>query len=86
MIRAPSGSSPGRKRRTPKSHVSAVAILGAVDEGYGKHITHNATGAIAAVLGDCGVPCEIMRGFAARVALSSHSVAAMSLALGSGIA
>ena len=31
---------------------------------YGKHITINATGAIAAALGDCGVPTEIMRGFA----------------------
>ncbi len=29
---------------------------------YGKHITLNATG--GAVLGDCGVPTEIMRGFA----------------------
>ena len=29
---------------------------------YGKHITLNAAG--AAVLGDCGVPTEIMRGFA----------------------
>jgi citrate synthase len=46
-------------------HVAAVEALGrAVDAGYGKHITLNATGAIAAVLGDCGVPCEILRGFA----------------------
>jgi citrate synthase len=46
-------------------HVAAVEALGrAVDEVYGKHITLNATGAIAAVLGDCGVPGEILRGFA----------------------
>lgn len=46
-------------------HVAAVrALCQAVDEVYGKHITLNATGAIAAVLGDCNVPTEIMRGFA----------------------
>ena len=46
-------------------HVGAVRALSqAVDEVYGRHITINATGAIAAVLGDCGVPAEIMRGFA----------------------
>lgn len=47
------------------AHVEAVEILGrAVDEVYGKHVTLNATGAIAALLGDCGVPPEILRGFA----------------------
>jgi citrate synthase len=46
-------------------HVAAVETLSrAVDQVYGKHITLNATGAIAAVLGDCGVPGEILRGFA----------------------
>ena len=46
-------------------HVDAIrALSGAVDETYGKHITINATGAIAAALGDCGVPAPIMRGFA----------------------
>lgn len=46
-------------------HLAAVHTLSRViDETYGKHITINATGAIAAVLGDCGVPAEIMRGFA----------------------
>jgi citrate synthase len=45
--------------------IEAVRMLGAaVDAAYGKHITINATGAIAAVLGDCGVPASIMRGFA----------------------
>jgi len=46
-------------------HVEAVlALSAAIDEVYGKHITINATGAIAACLGDCGVPAEILRGFA----------------------
>lgn len=46
-------------------HVDAIRALSrAVDETYGKHITINATGAIAAALGDCGVPAAIMRGFA----------------------
>ncbi len=47
------------------AHVRALKALSvAVDKTYGKHITINATGAIAAALGDCGVPAEIMRGFA----------------------
>jgi len=46
-------------------HIDAVLALGeAVDATFGKHITINATGAIAAALGDCGVPAAIMRGFA----------------------
>ncbi|MFO1352970.1 MAG: citryl-CoA lyase [Gammaproteobacteria bacterium] len=47
------------------AHITAVQTLSqAIDAAYGKHITINATGAIAAVLGDCGVPAPIMRGFA----------------------
>jgi citrate synthase len=46
-------------------HVEAVLALSrAIDQVYGKHITLNATGAIAALLGDCDVPVEILRGFA----------------------
>lgn len=46
-------------------HVDAIhALSRAVDDVHGRHITINATGAIAALLGDCGVPAEIMRGFA----------------------
>lgn len=46
-------------------HVRAVrALSAAIDNVYGKHITLNATGAIAALLGDCRVPVAIMRGFA----------------------
>lgn len=40
------------------------ALSAAVDTTYGKHITVNATGAVAAALGDAGVPPKIMRGFA----------------------
>ena len=50
---------------TAGAHVEAVRLLSAsVDAAFGKHITLNATGAIAAVLADAGVPREILRGFA----------------------
>jgi len=46
-------------------HVAAAATLGAaLDRALGRHLTLNATGAVAAVLADAGVPAEIMRGFA----------------------
>lgn len=46
-------------------HVAALELLGReVDAAFGKHLTINAPGAIAAVLGDLGVPASIMRGFA----------------------
>lgn len=54
-----------REHGVAGDHVAAVLALSrAIDETFGKHITINATGAIAAVLGDVGVPAEIMRGFA----------------------
>jgi citrate synthase len=54
-----------RDKGVASAHVAAVEALSlAVDETFGKHITLNATGAVAAVLGDCGVPREILRGFA----------------------
>jgi len=47
------------------AHVEAVEALGrAVDAANARHLTLNATGAIAALLGDCGVPPGILRGFA----------------------
>jgi citrate synthase len=47
------------------AHVAALRVLArVVDDVYGKHITTNATGAIAAALADAGIPVEIMRGFA----------------------
>lgn len=39
-------------------------LASAVDRAAARHITINATGAVAAALGDCEVPPEIMRGFA----------------------
>lgn len=46
-------------------HIEAVRTLGeAIDAAYGKHVMINATGAVAALLGDCGIPASIMRGFA----------------------
>jgi citrate synthase len=49
----------------PGNHISALRTLGRhVDEVYGRHLTINATGAIAAVLCEIQIPWEIMRGFA----------------------
>lgn len=46
-------------------HVAALQALGvALDAAKRRHITINATGAIAAILMDAGIPPEIMRGFA----------------------
>jgi len=46
-------------------HVAALELLGAtLDDAKRRHITINATGAVAAILADAGVPAEIMRGFA----------------------
>lgn len=48
-----------------QSAVRALRLLAqAVDTAYGKHITINATGAVAALLGGMGVPTDLMRGFA----------------------
>jgi citrate synthase len=45
--------------------LKALRLLSAaIDETYGKHITINATGAVAALLSEIGVPTELMRGFA----------------------
>jgi citrate synthase len=53
-----------RERNVAAAHVQAIEALSqAIDAAYGRHITINATGAIAAILGDCGVPAEIARGF-----------------------
>ena len=46
-------------------YVDAVHLLSKeIDAAFGRHLTINTTGAIAAVLGDLGVPDAIMRGFA----------------------
>lgn len=49
----------------PGKHLRALRLLAStVDEVYGRHITINATGAVAALLGEIGVPTRLMRGFA----------------------
>ncbi|HEX5101642.1 MAG TPA: citryl-CoA lyase [Polyangiaceae bacterium] len=54
-----------RQHGVAGAHVRAVELLSAaIDATYGKHITLNATGAIAAVLADAGIPRQILRGFA----------------------
>ncbi|MFW7341852.1 citryl-CoA lyase [Pollutimonas sp. H1-120] len=54
-----------KETELPQDHVNALLALSkAVDSVYGKHITINATGAVAALLGEIGIPTQLMRGFA----------------------
>jgi citrate synthase len=54
-----------RTRGVAGRHVAAIEALSqALDAAKLRHITINATGAVAAVLADAGIPIEIMRGFA----------------------
>jgi citrate synthase len=49
----------------PGCHIRALRLLAAeVDAAWGRHLTINATGAIAALLGEIGVPLEVARGVA----------------------
>ena len=49
----------------PGRHIAALKTLAAeVDRAYGRHLTINATGAVAAVLGEIGIPQAVMRGIA----------------------
>ena len=49
----------------PGRHIAALCTLSAeVDAVYGRHITINATGAAAALLGEIAIPQKIMRGVA----------------------
>ena len=49
----------------PGRHIRALKLLAVeVDAAWGRHLTINATGAIAALLGEIGVPHEVMRGIA----------------------
>jgi len=46
-------------------HIDALLTLSSeIDRAYGRHLTINATGAIAAVLGEIGIPQAVMRGIA----------------------
>jgi citrate synthase len=54
-----------RELGTYGQRCAALALLATeVDAAAGRHITINATGAIAAILGDIGIPAALMRGFA----------------------
>lgn len=49
----------------PGRHVAALRMLSRqVDKVYGRHLTINATGAAAALLGEIGIPQKVMRGVA----------------------
>jgi citrate synthase len=49
----------------PGRHVRALRLLAKeVDAAWGRHLTINATGAVAALLGEIGVPVGVMRGIA----------------------
>ena len=56
----------GRAEKELKGdHIRALETLSkAVDEVAGRPITINATGAVAALLGEIGIPTAVMRGFA----------------------
>lgn len=52
-------------KQVPGRYISALRDLSAeIDRVYGRHLTINATGATAAVLGEIGIPAAIMRGIA----------------------
>jgi citrate synthase len=54
-----------KREDIPGRHIAALQLLGeAVDEVYGRHITINATGGIAAILREIDVPWDVMRGIA----------------------
>lgn len=54
-----------RNRGQAGQHVEALELLGrTVDRVHGRHITINVTGAIGAILGDMGIPLEVIRGIA----------------------
>ena len=49
----------------PGRHIRALRLLAVeVDAAWGRHLTINATGAIAALLAEIGVPAQIARGIA----------------------
>lgn len=63
--RSPRLLSIAQEEGVPGRHIEALRALSRqVDIAYGRHLTINATGAIAAVLCEIGIPWEIMRGFA----------------------
>lgn len=63
--RTPKMLAVAEREGVPGRHIAALWLLSAeVDAVYGRHITINATGASAALLGEIGIPQKIMRGVA----------------------
>jgi len=63
--RTPKMLSVAKAQSVPGRHIEALLTLSQqVDAVYGRHITINATGASAALLGEIGIPLPIMRGVA----------------------
>ena len=63
--RTPKMLAVAQAQSVPGRHIEALQVLSRqVDEVYGRHITINATGASAALLGEIGIPLPIMRGVA----------------------
>lgn len=63
--RTPALLAVAQERGVAGVHVAALETLAVeVDAAVGRHLTINATGAVAAVLADCEVPASITRGFA----------------------
>ncbi|GAB4235061.1 MAG: citryl-CoA lyase [Methyloligellaceae bacterium] len=55
----------GREAGFEKGYLDALEMLGEeIDAAYGKHVTINATGATAALMGAMDIPVRLMRGFA----------------------
>lgn len=64
-IRTPRLFEVARENGVDGIYINAVGVLSkAVDEAYGKHLTINATGGIAVVLLEIGIPWDVMRGIA----------------------
>ncbi len=55
----------GREAGFKRGYIDCLIVLSEeIDAAFGKHITINATGAIAALMGEMGIPVQLMRGFA----------------------
>jgi citrate synthase len=63
--RTPAMLAVAEREAIPGKHIAALRELSRqVDAVYGKHMTINATGAAAALLGEIGIPQKVMRGVA----------------------
>ncbi|VTU29484.1 citryl-CoA lyase [Variovorax sp. PBL-E5] len=63
--RSPKMLAVAEREGVPGRHIAALRMLSVqVDAVYGRHLTINATGATAALLGEIGIPQKVMRGVA----------------------